>query len=114
VRNVAERIAVIGLGLIGGSLLRALAGAGHHVLGFDTDPTTRATARTAAARAPQSGRWQVTASIADAAAAADIVVVAVPLPAIAGVFDALAAAGYSGVVTDVTSVKGAVASLAAA
>ena len=112
-RNVAERIAVIGLGLIGGSLLRALAGAGHHVLGFDTDPTTRATARTAAARAPQSGRWQVTASIADAAAAADIVVVAVPLPAIAGVFDALAAAGYSGVVTDVTSVKGAVASLAA-
>jgi prephenate dehydrogenase len=114
VRNVAERIAVIGLGLIGGSLLRALAAAGHHVLGYDSNPTTRATARTAAARAPGSARWQVTSSIPDAAAAADVVVVAVPLPAIPGVFGALAAAGYSGLVTDVTSVKGAVNDLAAA
>jgi len=114
VRNVAERIAVIGLGLIGGSLLRALAAAGHHVLGYDTNPTTRATARTAAARVPKSARWQITSSVPDAAAAADVVVVAVPLPAVPSVFDTLAAAGYSGVVTDVTSVKGAVADLAAA
>jgi prephenate dehydrogenase len=114
VRNVAERISVIGLGLIGGSLLRALAAAGHRVLGYDSNPTTRATARTAAARVPQRARWQITASVPDAAAAADIVVVAVPLPAIAGVFDALAATGYSGLVTDVTSVKGAVLDLASA
>jgi prephenate dehydrogenase len=112
--HVAERIAVVGLGLIGGSLLRALAAASHRVLGYDTNPATRATARTAAARAPESARWQITSSIPDAAAAADIVVVAVPLPALAGVFDALAASGYSGLVTDVTSVKGAVADLAAA
>ena len=46
-------IAVIGLGLIGGSALRALAAHGHRVLGYDADPATRATARTAAARAPQ-------------------------------------------------------------
>ena len=39
--------------------------------------------------------------------------VAVPLPAVAGVFDALAATGYSGLVTDVTSVKGALVDLAA-
>jgi prephenate dehydrogenase len=112
VRNVAERIAVIGLGLIGGSLLRALAAAGHHVLGYDTNPATRATARTAAARAPARARWQITSSVPDAAAAVDIVVVAVPLPAVAGVFEALAAVGYSGLVTDVTSVKGAVLDLA--
>jgi prephenate dehydrogenase len=110
---VRERVSVIGLGLIGGSLVRGLAAAGHHALGFDTNPTTRATARTAAAKAPENARWQVTASIADAAANADIVVVAVPLPAVSGVFDALAASGFSGLVTDVTSVKGAIVDLAA-
>jgi prephenate dehydrogenase len=110
---VIERVGVIGLGLIGGSLLRALAAAGLHVLGYDSNPTTRATVRTAAARAPGNARWQVTASIPDAAAAADLVVVAVPLPAVAEVFNALAATGYSGLVTDVTSVKGALVDLAA-
>jgi prephenate dehydrogenase len=110
---VRERVSVIGLGLIGGSLVRGLAAAGHHALGYDTNPATRATARTAAARAPENQRWQVTASIPDAAANADVIVVAVPLPAVSGVFDALAATGFSGLVTDVTSVKGAVVDLAA-
>jgi len=104
-------VAVIGLGLIGGSVLRALAGAGHRVLGYDADPITRATARTAAARAPADGRWQVTANPADAVAHAELVVVAVPLPAVGTVFDELAAVGYTGLVTDVTSVKGAVREL---
>lgn len=108
-----ERVSVIGLGLIGGSLVRGLAAAGHHALGFDNNPTTRATARTAAAKAPENSRWQVTASIPDAAANSDVVVVAVPLPAVSGVFDALASTGFSGLVTDVTSVKGAVVDLAA-
>jgi prephenate dehydrogenase len=40
-------VAVIGLGLIGGSLLQALAARGHRVVGFDADPATRANARTA-------------------------------------------------------------------
>src|SRR5690348_3323967 len=57
-------VAVIGLGLIGGSVLRALAARGHRVLGYDADPATRATARTAAAQAPMNKRWQVTASLA--------------------------------------------------
>jgi prephenate dehydrogenase len=104
-------VAVIGLGLIGGSVLRALAGAGHRVLGYDADPITRATARTAAARAPADGRWQVTANPADAVAHAQLVVVAVPLPAVGAVFDELAGVGYTGLVTDVTSVKGAVRDL---
>jgi prephenate dehydrogenase len=104
-------VAVIGLGLIGGSLLRALAAAGHRVLGYDADPATRATARTAAARAPAATRWQVTAAVRDAVAGAELVVVAVPLPAVADVLDELVDAGYAGLVTDVTSVKAPVRDL---
>jgi prephenate dehydrogenase len=104
-------VAVIGLGLIGGSALRALARQGHRLLGYDADPAVRAMARTAAARTPPAARWQVAGALRDAVAGADLVVLAVPLPAIGGVLDDLAAAGYSGLVTDVTSVKGAVRAL---
>jgi prephenate dehydrogenase len=106
-------IAVIGLGLIGGSLLRALAASGHRVLGYDADPATRATARTAAARAPAGSRWQITGSVRDAVSGAQLVAIAVPLPAVAEVLDELVATGYSGLVTDVTSVKGPVRELVA-
>ncbi|HET8640587.1 MAG TPA: prephenate dehydrogenase/arogenate dehydrogenase family protein, partial [Pseudonocardiaceae bacterium] len=106
-------MAVIGLGLIGGSLLRALAGQGHQVLGYDSDPATRALARTAAARARTGARWQVTGAVADAAKGADLVVLAVPLTAVATVLDELAGMAYTGLVTDVTSVKGAVRDLVA-
>jgi prephenate dehydrogenase len=105
-------VAVIGLGLIGGSLLRALAGRGHRVTGFDADPATRATARTAAARVPAGHRWQVAGTVRDAVAHAELVVLAVPLPALPAVLDELA--DYDGLVTDVTSVKGPVRELAAA
>ncbi|MEV4536815.1 prephenate dehydrogenase/arogenate dehydrogenase family protein [Asanoa sp. NPDC049518] len=98
-------IAVIGLGLIGGSALRALAARGHRVLGYDADPATRATARTAAARAPQNARWQIAGTIRDTVTDAGLVLVAVPLPALPRVFDEIAATGYTGLVTDVTSVK---------
>ncbi|WP_422772272.1 prephenate dehydrogenase [Plantactinospora sp. WMMC1484] len=98
-------VAVIGLGLIGGSVLRALASTGHAVLGYDADPATRATARTAAAQAPPAQRWQIARTVRDAVATADLVVIAVPLPAVAGVLDELSAAGYTGLLTDVTSVK---------
>jgi prephenate dehydrogenase len=110
-------VAVVGLGLIGGSLLRALARAGHTVFGYDADPSTRATARTAAAQAPAQERWQVPGSLADTVrrpdgGAVDLVAVAVPLPAVGAVFDELAAMGYAGLVTDVTSVKVPVRQLA--
>ncbi len=104
-------VAVLGMGLIGGSVLRALSGAGHRVLGFDADPATRATARTAAARAPSGARWQVTQTARDAIAPADLVVLAVPLPAVPAVLDEVAGTGFSGLVTDVTSVKGPVRDL---
>ncbi|HEU0237824.1 MAG TPA: prephenate dehydrogenase/arogenate dehydrogenase family protein [Micromonosporaceae bacterium] len=102
------RIAVVGLGLIGGSMLRAVAAAGHDTHGYDTDPATRAMARTAAGQARPANRWHVSASASEAAANADLVVLAVPWPAVAGVVDELATSGFSGLVTDVTSVKGPV------
>ena len=102
---IVVNVAVIGMGLIGGSLLRALAASGHWVIGYDLDPSTRAMARTGAAQAPRESRWQVSPSIADAVATADLVVVATPLTAAAQVLDEVATAGYSGLVTDVVSVK---------
>ena len=96
-------VAVIGLGLIGGSVLRTLAAGGHRVVGFDADPATRATARTAAARAATGARWQVAGTVGDAVAGTRLTVVAVPLPALPPVLAALR--GYDGLVTDVTSVK---------
>ncbi|HYN97793.1 MAG TPA: NAD(P)-binding domain-containing protein, partial [Pilimelia sp.] len=75
-------VAVIGLGLIGGSVLRARAGRGVPTRGYDADPATRALARTAAGAAP---RWRVADSVPDAVAGADLVILAVPLPAVAPV-----------------------------
>jgi prephenate dehydrogenase len=106
-------IAVIGLGLVGGSLLRALATAGHTLWGYDADPATRANARTAAAQAPTHARWRVMSSAAGAVEHADLAVVAVPLPAVDEVLHALMSAGYAGLVTDVTSVKQPVRDLVA-
>jgi prephenate dehydrogenase len=95
-------VAVIGLGLIGGSLLRALAAAGHEVTGFDADPATRDSAAEAG--------FRVAASLPEAVTGADVVVLAVPLPMAADLFPALA--GHPGLITDVTSVKGPVLDLA--
>ncbi|HWG99330.1 MAG TPA: prephenate dehydrogenase/arogenate dehydrogenase family protein [Pilimelia sp.] len=93
-------IAVLGLGLIGGSVLRALAGRGHGLRGYDVDPATRAAA--AAAGGPA---WRVTATVADAVQGAELTVLAVPLPALDALLGEVVAAGYGGLVTDVTSVQ---------
>ncbi|MGH3712696.1 MAG: prephenate dehydrogenase, partial [Micromonosporaceae bacterium] len=97
-------VSVLGLGLIGGSLLRALSAAGYPTVGYDAAPGTR----TAAADAG----YPVAGSVAGAVAEADLVVLAVPLPAVAGVLDELA--GYRGLLSDVTSVKAPVSALVAA
>jgi prephenate dehydrogenase len=104
---------VLGLGLIGGSLVRRLAEAGVTVTGYDTDPGTRAIARTGAAMAGRSRAWSVAGSVAEAVEGAEAVVCAVPLPALGRVLDAVAATGYEGLLTDVTSVKGPAGELAA-
>jgi prephenate dehydrogenase len=107
------KVAVIGLGLIGGSLLRALAAAGHTVVGYDTDPATRAMARTAAAQVPSRARWLVAKTIRDAIDGTGLAVVATPLPAVPAVLSEIAGAGYAGLVTDAVSVKQPVRELAA-
>ncbi|MEU4691812.1 prephenate dehydrogenase/arogenate dehydrogenase family protein [Actinoplanes sp. NPDC023714] len=98
------RIAIVGLGLIGGSLLRALDAAGHEVTGFDADPATRAAARDAGFLAGDS--------VAEAISGAELVVSAVPMTVLPQVIAQLAATDC--LVTDVTSVKGPVRDLMAA
>ncbi|GAA4594519.1 prephenate dehydrogenase [Actinoplanes octamycinicus] len=95
------RIAVVGLGLIGGSLLRAFAAAGHEVTGFDVDPATRDLARAAG--------FRVGDSAAAAVAGTAVAVLAVPLPHLPAVLAELV--DYPGLLTDVTSVKGPVRDL---
>jgi prephenate dehydrogenase len=98
------RIAVIGLGLIGGSIaLAARERLQAQTLGWDPDPTVLETALERGAIASRVG------SLADAVAGADAVFVAAPvgsLPALIG--EVLDAAGADCVVSDVGSTKRAI------
>jgi prephenate dehydrogenase len=98
-------VSVLGLGLIGGSLLRALAAQGHPVTGYDLDPATRDLATRSLAES-SSAEQRVAGSVAEAVEGAELVVLAVPLPAVASVAEELR--GFAGLITDVTSVKSAV------
>src|SRR5881275_569459 len=89
-----HRVAVLGLGLIGGSLLQALRQVGLEVVGYDTDAAT-------AALASASG-YPVAPTDVAAVHGADLVVLAMPLPEVADAVRSLAphlAAGA--VLTDV-------------
>ncbi len=94
-------VAVLGTGLIGGSIGLALTKAGLTVRGFDAN-------REAAERAHTLGAIaSVADSVADAVAGADVVIVAVPVGRVAAVVVTALDAGASAV-TDVGSVKAAV------
>ncbi|WP_052366849.1 prephenate dehydrogenase [Paraoerskovia marina] len=94
-------IAVIGLGLLGGSVLRTAAGAGATARGWDLDAATRADAREAG--------LDVAETVGEAVAGADLVVLAVPLRAMSATARTVAPLlGPDAVVTDVGSVKGPV------
>jgi prephenate dehydrogenase len=95
------RAAVIGTGLIGGSIGLALAGLGHDVVGFDRDGERLARARELGAVG------SVAADLEEAASGADVAFVALPVGAIAGAVARLLDAGVP-LVTDVGSVKGPV------
>jgi prephenate dehydrogenase len=107
---VSDRtLCVIGLGLIGGSLLRAAGGAGWKVRGTARPGTNLTAARDAG--------FDVSSSIEDvlAGAAADdaLIVLAVPLPAIAEVLPVVARHAPDCRLTDVVSVKAPVAAAVA-
>jgi prephenate dehydrogenase len=90
------RIAVAGLGLIGGSVALALAENGLEVLGHDPDPATREAA---------AERFPVAADPAELLET-DIAVVAAPYRHLAAVAaETFPADRYRGLITDVASVK---------
>src|SRR4051812_46047363 len=93
-----KSIAVLGLGLIGGSIVQALAHGGYRVTGYDPDPVEAAAAR--------GTGYAVAAGAAEAVAGADLVVLAMPLPHLAGALAAIEAVLAEGtVVTDVGTLK---------
>lgn len=101
--------AVIGLGLVGGSLARDLAAGGVAVTGVDADPAVRREARAAGLVG------DVLEPDAPLPPGLDVVVVAVPLAAVPGVLRALATRGPdAAIVTDVASTKRSVLAAAAA
>jgi len=93
-----NRVAVLGLGLIGGSLLHAIRHSGLNVVGYDTDPRT-------AAAASASG-FPVTATDVSAVHGADLVILAMPLPQVADALRSLAPHLAPGaLLTDVGTLK---------
>jgi prephenate dehydrogenase len=92
------RIAVLGLGLIGGSVLQALSRGGYPVAGYDPDPGE--------ARVAAGAGFTIADTPADAVTGADLVILAMPLPQFE---DALASIGpHLGpktILTDVGTLK---------
>src|SRR5580704_12248880 len=100
--KIFRRVAIIGFGLIGSSLARAIRahGLADEIVACDHGEEARATI----ARLGLADR--VTADPADAVAGADLVVLATPLGAYTAVAQAMAPALAQGaIVTDVGSVK---------
>lgn len=94
--------AVIGLGLMGGSVARELAVRGVRVLGYDSDPLTRVAAlRDGVVDA-------VLPSSLAGIEAAEVVVIAVPVRAAAGMLRSLGDSPGTRLVTDVGSTKGSI------
>lgn len=95
------RVAVLGLGLIGGSVGLAARDAGARVAGWDPDPAAAATAL------DRGAVDAIAADLASALAEADAAFVAAPVDVLSdAVAEALCAAPAGCVVTDVGSVKG--------
>ncbi|MGI8882495.1 MAG: prephenate dehydrogenase/arogenate dehydrogenase family protein [Jatrophihabitans sp.] len=105
VRGVAatfRQIGVLGLGLIGGSLLRAVRATGRDCWGYDLDPATLIAAG-------EDG-FEIAGSVAEAAADADLLVLAMPLTEVPQALAELSSAiGPRTVLTDVGTLKRPVA-----
>jgi len=93
-----SRVAVLGLGLIGGSLLQAVRQLGLDVVGYDVD--------SAAAAAASASGYPVAPTDAAAVHGADLVVLAMPLPEVrAAVASVAAHLAADSVLTDVGTRK---------
>ncbi|BBZ36747.1 prephenate dehydrogenase [Mycolicibacterium confluentis] len=95
---------VLGLGLIGGSLMRAASAAGHPVFGYNRSVD--------GAKAAQFDGFEastdLTATLQQAAETEALIVVAVPMPAVPTMLSHIADTAPLNPLTDVISVKGAV------
>ncbi|MDG4793851.1 prephenate dehydrogenase/arogenate dehydrogenase family protein [Micromonospora sp. WMMD1082] len=101
------RAAVVGTGLIGGSVLLRLHAAGLDVTGWDPDEETRRRARLAGVPAQER--------LVDAVAGRDVVFLGGPLPTLpATLVEVAAATGEGCLLTDVGSTKAELAEFAAA
>lgn len=96
-------VAVLGTGLIGGSVALGLRRAGRHVVGYDSDPAVIQAGMSRGALDAHS------ADAAEAVAGVELIVIAAPVNETAGLCAAIAdAVGPDTVVTDVGSAKGPV------
>jgi len=105
------KLAIIGVGLIGGSLARALRKAGqcNHVSGYGRDPTNLQTAVRLGVIDDYSD------NLADVIVDADVIVLATPLLTMEPLLQSIATLAKSGsIITDVGSAKGSVVRIAKA
>ena len=98
-------VCVLGLGLIGGSLVRALDRAGRPCYGWNRSPATV----DAATAAGHDADTDLTAVLGRAARDDALVVVATPTPTVGAILDQVARHAPACALTDVVSVKQAVA-----
>jgi prephenate dehydrogenase len=101
---VTTPVCVLGLGLIGGSVMRAAKAAGREVFGYNRSVDGVEAARFDGYDATDS----VTDVLARAAATDALIVLAVPVPALPIMLGHIGASAPQCALTDVTSVKGAV------
>lgn len=94
----AERVAVVGTGLMGTSIAMAAVRAGDAVRGYDVDADTLQRAAERSGLTPATG-------LEECVAGATLVFVCTPIPSLAGLVAEALAAAPAAVVTDVGSVK---------
>lgn len=104
INEISRPVCIIGLGLIGGSLLRALAREKVAVYGYNRSPSAASTAR--------NEGFDVSNNLLETLQRAEtdnaLIVLATPMPAIAGLLDDMKEHAPSCGFTDVVSVKGEV------
>lgn len=102
--TISRPVCILGLGLIGGSLLRDLAAENHPAFGFQRSPSS--------AQAAIEEGFDVSSSLPEVLQRAEsenaLIVLATPMPAIASLLDAINTHAPHCGFTDVVSVKGEV------
>lgn len=100
-RDISRPVCLLGLGLIGGSLLRDLVEHGHAAFGYNRSPSGAKTART--------DGFQVSSDLIETLQRAEeekaLLVIATPLPAVGTMLTAIKEHAPSCGITDVVSVK---------